>query len=153
MSDIILFFVENQFVVMFFSAFLSATVLPGNSEVVLVSYASQLSFENQLDSVIALWVLASVGNSLGSLTTYGLARLFPKPKITENPNKVKRWAVFAVEKYGVWTMGFSWLPVVGDVLCGVAGWMRLPFLFTTLLIFFGKALRYTVILWGVFNVF
>lgn len=146
------FLVENQFVILFFSAFLSATLLPGNSEAVLVGFASQLSVENQFNTIISLWAVATIGNGLGSLTTYGLARLFPKPQPTDNQGKIKRWATNSVEKYGVWAMAFSWLPFVGDILCGVAGWHRLPLLPVSVLIFLGKAMRYTVILWGVFSV-
>lgn len=143
------FLLENQFVILFFSAFLSSTILPGNSEAVLVGYASQLSVENQLNTIIILGVIATIGNGLGSLTTYGLARLFPKPEVSENQGKIKKWAINGIEKYGVWSMIFSWLPVIGDVLCGVAGWYRLPILPVLILIFLGKAIRYAVILWSV----
>lgn len=146
------FLLENQFVILFFSAFLSSTILPGNSEAVLAGYASQLSPENQLDTIITLWIIATIGNGLGSLTTYGLARLFPKPEASENQGKVKKWAIHSIEKYGVWSMVFSWLPVVGDVLCGVAGWYRLPIIPVSILIFLGKAIRYAIIMWSVIMV-
>jgi len=46
---------------------------------------------------------------------------------------------------------FSWLPVVGDPLCGVAGWMRLPLLPCIIFMTIGKFLRYllmtSAVLW------
>lgn len=152
MRDIIHYLLENQLVIMFFSAFLSATILPGNSEVVLTTYASQIPVQNPFTDFFFLWLVASLGNSLGSLSTYALARLFPSPKLENQQGKAKKWAVHLVQKYGVWAMAFSWLPVVGDVLCAVAGWLRLSLLPTAIFITIGKSARYAVILWSVAQV-
>ena len=65
---------------MFISAFLSATVLPGNSEVIFVALAVPKLMLGSLFNadILALILIATAGNSLGSLTTYGIGRWMPK---------------------------------------------------------------------------
>ena len=65
---------------MFFSAFLSATILPGNSEIVFVSLAVPKVLVGSLLSADIFWLvfMATAGNTLGSLTTYWIGRWFPK---------------------------------------------------------------------------
>ena len=46
----------------------------------------------------------------------------------------------------------SWLPIVGDLLCGLAGWLRLPILQSTICILIGKFARYIVLLVGVYPI-
>lgn len=143
----------NQLWLMFFSGLLSSTVLPGNSEIVFSSLASQLVLTGNPSDLFLLWLVATLGNSLGSLTTYAMALLVPKPEIAENSRKTTAWAIHTAQKYGVYSLLLSWLPVVGDLLCGVAGWLRLPMLPCALCITLGKAVRYGVILWGISAVF
>ncbi|MGL4894426.1 MAG: YqaA family protein, partial [Shewanella sp.] len=54
-------------------------------------------------------------------------------------------ALQLIERYGVWALLLAWLPVIGDILCLLAGWLKLPVLRATLLIFIGKTVRYFVI--------
>ncbi|MFL6896440.1 YqaA family protein [Enterobacter roggenkampii] len=124
---------------LFASSFLSATLLPGNSEVVLVAML--------LSGVSQPWllvVIATMGNSLGGLTNVILGRFFP---LREKP----RWqekAVGWLKRYGAATLLLSWMPVIGDLLCLLAGWMRIswgPVLFFLCL---GKALRYVLVAWA-----
>lgn len=144
---------ENQLLLMFFSAFLSATVLPGNSEIVFSTLVSQIFLTGENGSLFWLFLCATLGNSLGSFTTYIMALLVPKPNLAENSRKTTAWAIQFAQKYGVWALLLSWLPVVGDLLCGVAGWLRLPMLPCALCITLGKAVRYGVILWGISAIF
>ena len=80
------FWQANSLCFMFISAFLSATVLPGNSEVIFVALAVPKLMLGSLFNadILALILIATAGNSLGSLTTYGIGRWMPKfdPKIT-----------------------------------------------------------------------
>lgn len=51
-----------------------------------------------------------------------------------------------LKRYGAATLLLSWMPVIGDLLCLLAGWMRIsrgPVLFLCL----GKALRYVLLAW------
>jgi Predicted membrane protein len=121
---------------LFASSFLSATLLPGNSEVVLVAML--------LSGVSQPWLLvliATMGNSLGGLTNVILGRFFPLRKKSRWQEKAAGW----LKRYGAATLLLSWMPVIGDLLCLLAGWMRIswgPVLFFLCL---GKALRYVLV--------
>lgn len=137
---------QNQLILMFFSAFLSATILPGNSEIIFSTLITQNVLINSTNLPLALFICATLGNSLGSLTTYLMARLVPIPN-THSP-KVE-WVFTQSQKYGVWTLLLSWLPVFGDILCAVAGWLRLNMWQSLLFITLGKACRYGLLWWGI----
>lgn len=149
-----LFFSDNnQLIVMFLSAFLSATVLPGNSEIMFTALASQTIYQQGSFyslPLLELLFVATVGNSLGSAVTYGMGMLLPKPPATEK--KAVQWALEKSEKYGAAVLLFSWLPVVGDIFCGIAGWLRFPALYSLIFIVIGKLLRYLIVLVGLYPV-
>ncbi|AJB72028.1 YqaA family protein [Enterobacter hormaechei] len=123
---------------LFVSSFLSSTLLPGNSEVVLVAML--------LSGVSQPWLLvliATIGNSLGGLTNVILGRFFPLREKSRWQEKAVGW----LKRYGAATLLLSWMPVIGDLLCLLAGWMRIswgPVLFFLCL---GKALRYVLLAW------
>ncbi len=124
---------------LFASSFLSATLLPGSSEVVLVAML--------LSGVSQPWLLvliATMGNSLGGLTNVILGRFFPLREKSRWQEKAVGW----LKRYGAATLLLSWMPVIGDLLCLLAGWMRIswgPVLFFLCL---GKALRYVLVAWA-----
>nr|WP_250899764.1 YqaA family protein [Enterobacter bugandensis] len=124
---------------LFASSFLSATLLPGNSEVVLVAML--------LSGVSQPWLLvliATMGNSLGGLTNVILGRFFPLREKSRWQEKAVGW----LKRYGAATLLLSWMPVIGDLLCLLAGWIRIswgPVLFFLCL---GKALRYVLVAWA-----
>lgn len=128
-----------SFLSLFASSFLSATLLPGNSEVVLVAML--------LSGVSQPWLLvliATMGNSLGGLTNVILGRFFPLREKSRWQEKAVGW----LKRYGAATLLLSWMPVIGDLLCLLAGWMRIswgPVLFFLCL---GKALRYVLVAWA-----
>lgn len=102
---------------LFASSFLSATLLSGNSEVVLVAML--------VSGVSHPWVLvltATMGNSLGGVTNVILGRFFPLRKTSRWQEKATGW----LKRYGAATLLLSWMPVIGDLLCLLAGWMRIP---------------------------
>ena len=130
---------------MFFSAFLSATILPGNSEIVFVTLAAPKVLVGSLLSADIFWLvfLATAGNPLGSLTTYWIGRWFPK---IDSKNDRTLWAINKIQRYGAITLLLSWLPIVGDVFCAVAGWLRLKWLSCLIFMTIGKGLRYIALL-------
>ncbi|OOF65752.1 YqaA family protein [Rodentibacter sp. Ppn85] len=130
---------------MFVSAFLSATVLPGNSEIVFMTLViPKLTFNPILSTdVLGLIFIATLGNALGSLTTYAIGCWFPK---FEGKNDRTLWIIEKLQRYGAVALLLSWLPVVGDLFCAIAGWLRLNFVASCLFIFFGKLARYTMLL-------
>ncbi len=128
---------------LFTSAFISSTIAPGGSEAVLAYMVAKGYYSNQI-----LLIVATVGNTLGALTTWGLGMIAAKkfPLSTLLPAK-KQQALAIVEKRGIWVLFFSWLPVIGDVLCFAGGWLKLPFIRACLIILFGKFARYAMIVW------
>ena len=130
---------------MFASAFLSATVLPGNSEIIfIVLVIPKLALGTWLSTDIFLLIfMATLGNGLGSLTTYGIGRWLPqfRPK-----NHRTLWVMKQLQRYGSLTLLLSWLPIVGDLFCALAGWLRLNFIVSCFFIFLGKLVRYVALL-------
>lgn len=126
---------------LFLSAFISSTIAPGGSEAVL----AYLVDSHQYD-IALLVIVATIGNSLGAMTTWWLGVWAAKKYPAENmlPDKHKK-SLRTVKHWGSWALIFSWLPVVGDGLCFAGGWLRLSLLSSVLAIFFGKALRYIAV--------
>lgn len=130
----------------FVVSFLSATILPLGSEGLLLYFANDPAL-----SVLSLWGWASLGNTLGGLTNWFLGlyllkyegeKWFPiKPKTR---HKAERF----FNRYGIWSLLFTWLPVVGDGIALVSGVLRTPIWYFLPLVLLGKAARYALILWG-----
>lgn len=121
---------------LFASSFLSSTLLPGNSEVVLVAML--------LSGVSQPWLLvliATMGNSLGGLTNVILGRFFPLREKSRWQEKAVGW----LKRYGAATLLLSWMPVIGDLLCLLAGWMRIST--GTGALFCALARRYAMFYW------
>jgi membrane protein YqaA with SNARE-associated domain len=121
---------------LFGSSFLSATLLPGSSEAMLIALLIA-----QKGSVYGLLLAASVGNTLGGLTNILLGRLMPLKKQGRWHDTAMTW----LHRLGPAALIFSWLPVVGDLLCVLAGWLRFAWLPSVLFLVIGKTLRYIVI--------
>jgi len=119
---------------LFASAFLAATVLPGGSEVVL--YAVLARDSSLYAPALAL---ATLGNTLGALTSYALGRLIPQ-RYTPAARSL-RWARWG----GPPILLLSWVPLVGDALCVAAGWLRFAPVLSAVFIAIGKFARYWVV--------
>jgi membrane protein YqaA with SNARE-associated domain len=128
---------------LFLSAFISSTIAPGGSEAVLAYMASTGTY--RLENLL---FAATVGNTLGAMTTWGLgilaAKKFPVATLL-SADKQKALAV--VKTRGLWALFFSWLPIVGDALCFAGGWLKLPLFSAFLIIMLGKFCRYLVVAW------
>jgi membrane protein YqaA with SNARE-associated domain len=128
---------------LFLSAFISSTIAPGGSEAVLAYMASTGNY-----STVNLLLTATLGNTLGAMTTWGLGMIaatkFPIAALL-SPDKQKALAV--VKERGLWALFFSWLPIVGDALCFAGGWLRLPLFSAFIIILLGKLCRYIVVAW------
>ncbi|KII82172.1 YqaA family protein [Vibrio renipiscarius] len=132
-----LWFSDSALWVLFFSGFLSATLLPGGSEAGLIATLSLNQY-----SVATVILVATIGNTLGGLTNYWLGLWLPNRTQNEkHGHKAIQW----LQKYGYWSLLFSWLPIIGDPLCLAAGWLRMRFLPSFWLILIGKAFRYTLL--------
>ncbi len=131
-------FEELSLWALFVSAFISSTILPGGSEVLLgVLLVQQMHTPGLLLSV------ASLGNTLGGMTSWCLGWLIAKYyPVSSMLAPRRRSALQVIKKWGVLALLLSWLPLIGDALCVAAGWLRLNFLLSFLLIAIGKTLRY-----------
>jgi membrane protein YqaA with SNARE-associated domain len=125
---------DTSLAALFLAAFVSATVLPANSEIVLVAV-----LKAHPDRAAAAILLATAGNVLGGLTTYGLGRLLP-PKRGHAPR-----VLAALRRHGAWALLLSWVPLVGDALCAAAGWLRVPWPAAAAAMAAGKLARYLAV--------
>ena len=128
---------------LFGSAFLSATLLPGSSEVLLVYLLTTTEH-----SPVLLLIVATSGNALGGFTSYWLGRFlafrFPNRTLREK----HQLAITRIQHWGSFSLLLSWVPIIGDPLCVAAGYLKLnPFL-AFLLLTLGKAARYAFIMWA-----
>ncbi|WP_313654893.1 YqaA family protein [Pantoea sp.] len=121
---------------MFGSSFLSATLLPGSSEALLIAFLIA-----KKTSVFGLLLAASLGNTLGGLTNIIIGRLLPLKRQGRWHDTAMTW----LHRLGPAALLFSWLPVIGDLLCVLAGWLRFAWLPAVLFLAVGKTLRYIVI--------
>jgi len=125
---------------LFFSAFISSTLLPGSSEALLVFYLNE-GFDKT-----ALLSVATIGNSLGGLTSwllgYWLIWKFPHSL----PEKISPRAIERIHNWGWPVLLLSWVPVIGDPLCVAAGWLKVNFWLSLLAIIVGKFIRYYAII-------
>ena len=128
------------YISLFIVSFLAATVLPASSELTL---ASLLSINDY--NTIGLLISASFGNILGSIFNWCLGFYLLKyidnkwfPFKQNQINKATSW----FKKFGVWSLLFAWLPIIGDPLTFVAGTLKIRFSFFLLLVSIGKIGRY-----------
>ena len=126
---------------LFLSAFISSTLLPGGSEAVLMVLAAAGA-----DDKPVLLAVATLGNTLGGMTTWGVGRIiawrFPARRFVAKEQR----AIARIRRWGSPALLLSWLPVIGDPLCLAAGWLRIHWLPSLLFVAAGKAARYAVLL-------
>ena len=128
---------------LFGAAFAAATLLPLQSEALLVAL---LLGGGQPAGVLVL--VASLGNVLGSLVNWWLGRYLERfhgrrwfPVSDRRLLQAQHW----YGRYGRWSLLLSWLPVIGDPLTLVAGIMREPLWRFMLIVSLAKTLRYGVL--------
>ena len=118
---------------LFLSSFLSATLLPGGSEVILYAVLAR--------DASLLWpalIGATVCNTLGGLTSYLIGGWLRRAQM---PAREMEW----LRRFGAPLLLLSWVPVVGDLLCVAAGWLRMRVALAALCIGLGKLARYAVV--------
>jgi membrane protein YqaA with SNARE-associated domain len=129
--------------VLFLSAFAASTILPMSSEVVLGALAASGSTDRTL-----LLAVATAGNTLGAVVNWGIGRYAATWRtrlLSLEEAKFER-ACRWFNRWGIWCLLLSWLPIVGDPLTLVAGALRTPFVPFVLLVLIGKAARYLLVL-------
>lgn len=123
----------------FIVALVSATLLPLGSEPVVFGLV-------KLNPAL-FWPavgVATLGNTLGGMISwwmgYGAERAYEQ--VTHRSGELR--AITWLRRFGAKACLLSWLPVVGDPLCAVAGWLRLPFWPCVAYMAIGKFARYVV---------
>ena len=129
---------------LFLTSFASATLLPGGSEALFVYLLSE-----HLNPVLLLLV-ATLGNTLGSFVNYILGKYATDFALSKGYMKEKHLtkASSIFEKYGAWSLLFSWLPIIGDPLTFVAGIVRYAWWKFFLIVCFAKMARYIFVYLG-----
>jgi membrane protein YqaA with SNARE-associated domain len=117
---------------LFISSFLAATLLPGGSEAAL--FAVLKAYPETLWYAL---VIASIGNTLGGMVTFGMGWLLPQTHQPKHVDKLRR--------YGTPALLLAWVPLIGDALCLTAGWLRLNPWQAALFMAIGKFARYGLI--------
>jgi membrane protein YqaA with SNARE-associated domain len=130
---------------LFLLSFLASTLIPLGSEWLLVALLLK-GFDPA-----ALVATASVGNFLGACTSYWIGILGSRlieEKLLRMDSAGRERAERFFARFGSWSLLFSWLPVVGDPLCLVAGALRVGFARFALLVMAGKVARYAAVAWA-----
>ncbi|RQO34840.1 hypothetical protein DBR37_10730 [Herminiimonas sp. KBW02] len=122
----------------FLISFVSATLLPLGSEPAVFAVVKA--------NIALFWpalLVATAGNTLGGVVNYWMGRgakqVFAKERET-------RWFGW-LQRFGAKTMLLAWLPGIGDPLCLLAGWLKLPFWPCVFYMAIGKFLRYLTMTW------
>lgn len=139
------FFVTYGYTALFLLSFLASTLIPLGSEWLLVALVLK-GFPT-----LPVVLTASFGNFLGACTSYGIGiygSRFITGKVLRMSDQDCGRAERAFRRYGSWSLLFSWLPVVGDPLCLVAGTLKVEFVRFALLVMAGKIARYAVVAWA-----
>ena len=128
---------------LFSISFLAATILPLSSELMLAGLIAKSNYDSLL-----LLIVASFGNVLGSVFNWTLGfysrNLSTKkwfPFKDEQIEKSSKW----FNKFGIWSLLFAWLPIIGDPLTLVSGLLRVKFINFVILVTIGKVFRYFLI--------
>jgi|TARA_B100000780_G_scaffold252420_1_gene199504 membrane protein YqaA with SNARE-associated domain len=126
--------------VLFLISFLAATIFPLSSELTLIGLLKSGSYNSHL-----LIGISSLGNILGSVFNWFLGfyllKYINKKWFPFKQNQINL-ASKRFNKFGIWSLLFSWLPVIGDPLTLIAGILRVNFLLFLILVTIGKTSRY-----------
>lgn len=131
-----------EYVLLFFWSFLSSSVLPVPSEPYFVGLIANTQ------TLLLPVMVATIGNTLGSLTTFFIGQKGGKialKRMSDDNKERFDSTVSYFKKYGPVTMIVSWVPIIGDFLVGVGGALRLPVKPSVFWIIVGKLCRYILL--------
>jgi len=132
------------YISLFLTSFIAATLFPAASEALLGTLVTQ-GF-----SLVLLWFFATLGNTLGSCVNWWLGKeslRFKHKKWFPVSEKQLNKAQNQFQKYGLATLLFAWLPIIGDPLTLMAGIMRIRFDLFVLFVALGKGVRYALVIY------
>ena len=128
---------------LFLNAFIASTIVPAASEATLWLIVA--------DNPALLWpaiAVASAGNTAGAAVNWALGRFLSRfsdrkwyPLKPKQQQRASAW----FQRFGLWSLLFAWLPIVGDPLTVVAGLLRVRLPIFLALVAVGKSGRYIVV--------
>ncbi len=119
----------------FVVAFVSATLLPMATEPVLFGFV-QLNPQLYWSAIL----MATLGNTLGGMLTYYMGFGAHELLAKEKPSTHLLW----LQRLGAPVLILSWVPLIGDALCAMAGWLKLPWQPVLFWMALGKLLRFII---------
>ncbi|PIP55290.1 MAG: hypothetical protein COX07_00715 [Bacteroidetes bacterium CG23_combo_of_CG06-09_8_20_14_all_32_9] len=140
---------EVGYVGLFFASFLAATIIPFSSDTIVVTMVA-LGYD-----AFQTIAIATIGNTLGGLSSYGLGWL-GKWDWIEKYLKIKKEKIEKmrqrIQKYTGLAAFLTWLPFIGDVIAVTLGFLKINFFKVAIFMTTGKLARYIVIvyLWDIF---
>lgn len=133
----------GSLLLLFFNAFVASTILPAASELALWAIIA--------DDPALLWpaiAVASLGNTAGAAVNWLLGRYMARfsdrkwyPLSARQQDRAGAW----FQRFGLWSLLFAWVPVVGDPITVAAGVLRVRFLPFLVLVAVGKTGRYVLV--------
>ena len=134
----------SYFQLLLFS-FLAATILPFSSEILLSTMYMTDSFQT-----LNLLVIASLGNISGSIVNWYLGKkinLYQRRKwFPVSSDRLKK-SEYYFQKYGLWSLLLSWVPIIGDPITLFAGILNVRFQIFVILVSISKISRYVFVLY------
>jgi membrane protein YqaA with SNARE-associated domain len=118
---------------LFGASFVAATLFPLPSEAALFAYLKAHPEQTALAVAIA-----TLGNTLGGMTTYLIGRLLPNRQLDAR-------ALRLLHRWGAAATFFAWLPIVGDALSAAAGWLRVNWIAALAFMAAGRLSRYIAV--------
>lgn len=137
-----MWFYELGLTGLFLACFLSATIIPFTSEAIVLFFLA-----SGFDAWLIL-LIATSGNVAGSVLNYFMGRIVKREKLEKqfkSPENKERFFQI-VSKYGAYSGILAWIPIIGDPLTILLGYLRIPFYRCLFWIFLGKVSRYAVII-------
>jgi membrane protein YqaA with SNARE-associated domain len=137
--------IELGYLGLFLVAFVSATLLPAATEVVLLGMIG-LGY-----SLGVMLIVATAGNFLGAILNYSIGRkgitYLQASRFALKPEHIQRTQGL-FQRWGAPVLFFSWVPFLGDPLTIVAGLVRAPLRAFFIWVLAGRMLRYAAVLFA-----
>jgi membrane protein YqaA with SNARE-associated domain len=129
------------FIGLFFSALIASTLFPMGSEIVLIALLDEGY------NIFVLWLIATSGNTLGSCINYAIG-YWASDFVNKKYENSRSWqhGQHLYNRYGIWSLLFAWLPIIGDPLTLVAGLANTKFQLFFILVTIGKGARYAFLI-------
>ncbi len=130
------------YLILFISAFASATLIPLGSEALLI-YDIKEGY-----NIYLLLLVATIGNSLGSLLNYYIGLKGEEYLVEKNYLKEQKILKIKTyfDKYGGFAILLSWMPIIGDPITLIAGVLKYDIKKFIFLVILAKFLRYLVLI-------